>query len=722
MRINLTQGGKMKRFLLCFTIVLLFVSPSLIYGQHFNYQSSILWTDITDIKVIGNYAYYLYIPGLKIFDVSNPQNALLLSELYIPNASTSIAVKGNYAYVLGMYYGLTIIDISNPSNPTIISRLTINGTSNNIFVDSSFAFIANSGNGLKIVNVVDPIHPTLESTYDTPGECKEVFVKDENAFISDGNGGFEIVDVSNPSIPSLIAHDTTKAISIYVSDDIAYICNDITYNIDLSLFDVSQRSNPIPISSNDIPGSAEKTIVMDSLCYVEGSAGLSILNCSNPGNPVLLSTYPFPDSFIFGTGICLSNNYVYIYSIDAYSDRCYVQTIDVSNPNELQQINYYRTCSGVYDVQVDGQYLYVANDIDGIKIFNITNSQHPLLIGSYDTPGYARHIKLDGDILYVADYGVGVQLISLEDRTNPQLISTFPANWAFNLDIVGNYAFVVGPPIAYGVVSYQDPANPVLVGSYSIYDLQTIQISGSHVFLGGASGLGIFDVYPLEAPHLAGGVDMSGVAISGIAVRGNYAYLSGYGSQGVALGIYSLANMQHPVQVGYFIGGGVGMDIKIFGNNAILGGGRDGIYLLSMSNPRTPQLIENYQVPHISWQIEIDENNVYIANQSSVIILDHDLTEIDSETKAPSEFGLSQCYPNPFNAQTSISYFLAKAGPVVIEIYNIVGQKIITLVDEIEQAGEHKMIWDAKDFPSGVYFANLKAGEKTESIKMVLLK
>ena len=46
----------------------------------------------------------------------------------------------------------------------------------------------------------------------------------------------------------------------------------------------------------------------------------------------------------------------------------------------------------------------------------------------------------------------------------------------------------------------------------------------------------------------------------------------------------------------------------------------------------------------------------------------------------------------------------------------------MTLVDGLEQAGEHKAIWDAKNVPSGVYFANLKAGEKTESIKMVLIK
>jgi hypothetical protein len=88
----------------------------------------------------------------------------------------------------------------------------------------------------------------------------------------------------------------------------------------------------------------------------------------------------------------------------------------------------------------------------------------------------------------------------------------------------------------------------------------------------------------------------------------------------------------------------------------------------------------------------------------------------------PTEFNLAQNYPNPFNAQTTISYSLAQSGSVTLSIYNIMGQKVATLVDGIEQAGEHKVVWDASEVTSGVYFGRLQTGDKDETRRMELLK
>jgi len=79
-------------------------------------------------------------------------------------------------------------------------------------------------------------------------------------------------------------------------------------------------------------------------------------------------------------------------------------------------------------------------------------------------------------------------------------------------------------------------------------------------------------------------------------------------------------------------------------------------------------------------------------------------------------------YPNPFNSSTAISYSLAAAGHVVLSIYNIMGQKVATLFSGVQQAGEHKVVWDAAGTPSGVYFARLESDGGSRSIKMVLLR
>jgi predicted GH43/DUF377 family glycosyl hydrolase len=83
---------------------------------------------------------------------------------------------------------------------------------------------------------------------------------------------------------------------------------------------------------------------------------------------------------------------------------------------------------------------------------------------------------------------------------------------------------------------------------------------------------------------------------------------------------------------------------------------------------------------------------------------------------------LSQNYPNPFNPSTTIEFTLPKPESVKIEIYNIIGQKIETLLNKPMPAGDHRVTFNAGNFPSGIYFYRIEAGEFQDVKKMVLLK
>ncbi len=94
----------------------------------------------------------------------------------------------------------------------------------------------------------------------------------------------------------------------------------------------------------------------------------------------------------------------------------------------------------------------------------------------------------------------------------------------------------------------------------------------------------------------------------------------------------------------------------------------------------------------------------------------------DYVNSLPDKFLLMQNYPNPFNAATSLKYTLEQTDYVALTIYNILGQRVSGLFDGFQQAGEHAVVWDATDYPSGVYFARMETAEKSSHIKMVLLK
>jgi len=86
------------------------------------------------------------------------------------------------------------------------------------------------------------------------------------------------------------------------------------------------------------------------------------------------------------------------------------------------------------------------------------------------------------------------------------------------------------------------------------------------------------------------------------------------------------------------------------------------------------------------------------------------------------KFVLAQNYPNPFNSQTEIKYSIPKAGTVLLNVYNLEGKLIRTLINNHQQAGDYRVTFNAKDLPSGQYFYRLRTEDAVETKKMMLVK
>ncbi len=88
----------------------------------------------------------------------------------------------------------------------------------------------------------------------------------------------------------------------------------------------------------------------------------------------------------------------------------------------------------------------------------------------------------------------------------------------------------------------------------------------------------------------------------------------------------------------------------------------------------------------------------------------------------PQSYHLDQNYPNPFNPRTTINYQLPKTIDVELSIYDLLGQKVTTLVKKRQQAGNHQVEWDASTFASGIYYYKIQAGEFQDVKKMILIR
>ena len=117
-------------------------------------------------------------------------------------------------------------------------------------------------------------------------------------------------------------------------------------------------------------------------------------------------------------------------------------------------------------------------------------------------------------------------------------------------------------------------------------------------------------------------------------------------------------------------------------------------------------------------------NPTFAAPNQSVI---NGIENEDQLSQFPAQFTLKQNYPNPFNPQTSIQYELSLPMSIQLDIFNLTGQKIKTLVNEYKRAGNHSVTWDGTDasgenVSSGIYIYSLHAGGNIQTSKMILTR
>ncbi|MGE5497864.1 MAG: T9SS type A sorting domain-containing protein, partial [Syntrophothermus sp.] len=114
-----------------------------------------------------------------------------------------------------------------------------------------------------------------------------------------------------------------------------------------------------------------------------------------------------------------------------------------------------------------------------------------------------------------------------------------------------------------------------------------------------------------------------------------------------------------------------------------------------------------------------------VRNGGGISVGVHDdapITDVKDKTKAPEKFALEQNYPNPFNPVTRISYSIAEAGNVKLEVYNLLGNQVAELVNENQPAGNYTAEFNGSSLPSGIYIYKLISNNITLNRKMMLVK
>ena len=164
--------------------------------------------------------------------------------------------------------------------------------------------------------------------------------------------------------------------------------------------------------------------------------------------------------------------------------------------------------------------------------------------------------------------------------------------------------------------------------------------------------------------------------------------------------------------------------MKILPRRGVVDGGKNQNLTLTLNRDFLTQGMYQGDLVFKNW----DENQVFPNSTIPVTLLIDSVTSVrERPASGALTFNLSQNYPNPFNQNTVIQYSLPKSSKVELVIYNLLGQKVRTLVDQTQTAGYKIVYWDGKndegeEVASGVYFYKLEYGDYRQTKKMLLLK
>ena len=126
--------------------------------------------------------------------------------------------------------------------------------------------------------------------------------------------------------------------------------------------------------------------------------------------------------------------------------------------------------------------------------------------------------------------------------------------------------------------------------------------------------------------------------------------------------------------------------------------------------------------PNGGWTEEnLSESGVFIRDK---IISSYNamFTSVEPEKELDTRYSLFQNYPNPFNPTTKIGFILPESSNIRLAIYSLLGERVAVLLEGFEKAGQHEIIFNTSDLPSGIYMYQLCADSYTKIRKMELLK
>ena len=767
------SGAKMLRILLLL-LGLVWLVPQ-VSGQYdpeaeqfeLEYAGSAMWGWIQDVAIYGDFAFCAMVNGLQILNMSNPTQPGLEGRVFLGEAAVSLAIAGDRLY-LGCRSGhLYVFDISDPTRPT---RLMDFDYSHGSIYDPAIWQIVPLGDtvfmacnsGLVVLDLSDLSDPAVISEFAANSEFPKTYslaVVDDTVYL--GSYPFTVVDVSDLEHPREIGRFDVwgEVVDIEVSGDLVYLADrspsQPSIESRLLILEMLDGNTISQACSYSLPGYLNGFYIIGSLAYcITEYSGTVVLDISNPTAPDLL-TCLFPP---LGEAACIDintnttlavvgNHGPLSYTDDWQLDLCEsggtgetgsiltsaqpgdMAILDISSPGSPEMIGTLSNPGLVNSVTLSGARALVCSETGGMSIVDVSPPSGMAVESRLETSyGSDTKVAVVDSFAFVAGGSEGIQIVNVSGRGAPEIVSSFGAGvWASGIDAQEDLACVANYPSGISLFDVSDHAAPTLLSELSTPGSACdVLLYGDYALVADlGAGLQIVDISDPSKPSIAG--NLPGY-VSRICTDGQRLF-----TVSSTLRIYSLATAPNLSLLGEFSELHASVyDLAACRDLLCLAHAQDGISIIDVSDPCHPIQVATHDSPGIAVGISIDSAYVYVADYSGLIAMTlPTLTSVeepeDRGEHFPTDFRLKQNYPNPFNPRTAIAFELAHSGETKLTVFNVLGQRIRTLVDEWRPSGSYTVRWHGNDengnsTASGVYLYRLTLDGQSETKKMIILK
>jgi len=660
--------------------------------------------------------------ALDVVDVSDPSNPTRVGRAMLPGVAEEVIVDGSYVYIAGTRPGLTILEVSTSGAPVLVASVDLCDAWA-IELADSLMFVAHS-DLVTILDVSSPSSPQVVSAITLGGnDVWDVAVRGDTLFIAAPQAGIYVYDVHEPSQPAFIKqfflNDGFKPRSLTWCGPYLYVTSSPPGMMEYGKMHILEIIGPDSLHEvssvtfqGDWGSSGRNVFVNGSIAYGSYASdvgnGVYIIDISSAEAPKLIYNLGGNDPmsiFVAGSTLFLAGN------------EAGMKVYDVSVPTPPQLLATYYTSAKTLDIALSGSWAYVSSG--GIKSVDLSHPQNPVVHGPFAFS--AGPIETHGSYTFVKSYSC----IDIFDASSGDTLTKIGS--LCHVDVTGfevyeNLLYVMGRDGMLHIADILSSGLPSWLGSTkaggTLYD---VSVMGSHAYVALArSGVSIIDVSDPTVPILVSTFAIPGVAL-GIDTFEDRAYVALRDS---GLAILDLSNPSSPSVISTIPISRYNSAVTVafpFAYVATL----TGVTVIDVSNAASPQIVDSVQTADLPRAVAVSGIYFYVADyRGGLFVFANDLLNSVQTPRpdVPSEFRLSQNFPNPFNSRTRITYDLPRAGDVVVTIHSLAGELLETVFKGHQASGTRSVEWEPSGLSSGVYFYSVEFNGNSVTRGCVLLK